>query len=70
MATTTLQSYVPISDRIAALFSPLSEGAKRYKLYRRTLSELDSLSDRELLDFGMYRGIIRQVAFEAAYGSK
>nr|WP_267140380.1 DUF1127 domain-containing protein [Anianabacter salinae] len=39
-----------------------------YKVYRRTVSELAALSDRELNDLGLHRSSIRGIAYEAAYG--
>ena len=39
-----------------------------YRLYRRTLSELEGLSNRELRDLGISRFSIRQIARESVYG--
>ena len=41
--------------------------AKR-KIYSTTLSELSSLSDRNLKDLGIPRSDIKRLAMEAAYG--
>ena len=35
---------------------------------RRTVAELNSLTDRELADLGIHRADIRQIAIQAAYG--
>ncbi len=47
------------------------EGAKaahaRRRVYRTTLSEMISLSDRELADLGLHRSQLRRVAYQAAY---
>ncbi|WP_372573744.1 DUF1127 domain-containing protein [Ruegeria jejuensis] len=43
---------------------------EQYRVYRRTLSELSALSDRELADLGMHRGMIRSIAMEAAYDNR
>lgn len=40
----------------------------RNKIFRETLSELRSLSDRDLSDLGLSRSNIRSVAWEAANG--
>lgn len=45
----------------------LSERVAKYRLYRATLNELDSLSDRELADLGIHRADIGGIASEAAY---
>lgn len=39
----------------------------RYRLYNRTVSELSSLSGRELADLGLSRSEIKRVAYQAAY---
>ncbi len=38
-----------------------------YRLYRRTMEELESLSDRELNDLGLSRLVLRDVARQAVY---
>ena len=38
--------------------------------YRRTLGELQSLTDRDLQDLGLSRFSIRQIAYESVYGGK
>ena len=38
-----------------------------YKLYRQTMEELESLSDRELNDLGLSRAALRDVARQAVY---
>ena len=40
-----------------------------YRLYRQTLAELETLSDRELRDLGLSRLSIRQVAYDSVYGA-
>lgn len=40
----------------------------RNKIFRETLAELRSLSDRDLSDLGLARANIRSVAWEAANG--
>ncbi|MFD0980821.1 DUF1127 domain-containing protein [Tropicimonas aquimaris] len=39
----------------------------QYRLYRQTVRELSSLSDRNLADLGLSRSMIRGVARETAY---
>lgn len=45
----------------------LSQRFARYRTFRRTLDELESLSDRELADLGMHRASIRGIAYRSAY---
>lgn len=51
------------------LFARISGAIADYKLYRRTLAELESLSNRELRDLGLSRFSIRQIAHESVYGA-
>lgn len=51
-------------------FSSLIEAVKtryaRNRIYRQTVSELSTLSNRELADLGLHRSNIRRVAMQAA----
>lgn len=38
-----------------------------YKLYRDTIDQLLSLSDRELSDLGLHRSEVKRVAHESVY---
>ena len=40
-----------------------------YRLYRRTVAELATLSNRELNDLGVSRFAIRQIAHDSVYGA-
>lgn len=62
------------TDRGTGLFHRLGTamrllGARyaRYRVYRDTLAELQSLSERELADLGLSRSMLRRVAYHAAY---
>jgi len=55
-------------SRVAGLVGEFSQRFARYKTYRRTLDELESLSDRELTDLGLSRPMCRSIAYKAAYG--
>lgn len=52
--------------RIAAFFHARALRWVQYGVYVRTLSELSSLTDRELTDLGLSRGMLPSVAREAA----
>ena len=51
-----------------ALLARARNSLAAYRTYRRTLSELEVLSDRELRDLGLSRLSIRDIARESAYG--
>ena len=53
--------------RVARLVGDLTQRVERYKTYRRTLDDLSELSDRELVDLGLSRSMLRAVAYKAAY---
>ncbi|NRA98639.1 MAG: DUF1127 domain-containing protein [Rhodobacteraceae bacterium] len=55
--------------RFARRIYDLAERWARYTVYRDTLRELQSLSDRDLADLGLHRSLIRRTAYEAAYGA-
>ncbi|WBU61884.1 DUF1127 domain-containing protein [Paracoccus albus] len=50
------------------LFARLQEARARRAVYRQTVSELSSLSARELDDLGIHRSMITRIASEAAWG--
>ena len=54
-------------QRVLDLRSDLAERVAKYRLYRATLNELASLTDRDLTDLGLHRGMIDDVARQAAY---
>ncbi len=56
------------TGRLATTINEISARWSAYRVYRRTLDELRSLSDRDLNDLGLSRFNIREVAREAAYG--
>lgn len=55
---------------LAGLIGNLRDYMARRAVYRQTIRELNDLSARELADLGMSRSMIRNVAYEAAWGSK
>ena len=60
-------SSVGMADRVAAMFKVVKESADRRQMYRRTVAELNALSDRDLADLGMARCDIAAAAHEATY---
>lgn len=50
-------------------FNGLTEAVRKFATYRRTVSELNGLSDRALADLGMTRAAIAGFARSAVYGA-
>ncbi len=63
--TTTLAS---LSQTLAATASTLWQRYTRYRMFRITLAEMQSMSPRELADFGVSRCEINRIAHECVYG--
>lgn len=57
-----------LGQRVEAFRAALAEKAEKRKVYRTTMTELQSLSNRDLADLGLSRSMIPNIAFEAAYG--
>lgn len=55
---------------LSRLIGNLRDYMARRAIYRQTIRELNDLNARELADLGMSRSMIRNVAYEAAWGSK
>jgi uncharacterized protein YjiS (DUF1127 family) len=68
---TDIRAYgATLSQRISETRAALADRYAKYSTYRRTLDELASLTDRDLMDLGINRFMIKSIAHEAAYGSK
>lgn len=64
----TLPTSIPFMDRLSGLRATLSDKLAKRKVFLTTLSELQSLSNRDLADLGLSRSALRGIALEAAYG--
>ena len=58
-----------LRDRWAAMTETLRTRYAQHRVYRSTLEELQSLSDRDLADLGVSRAQLRDDAYQAAYGA-
>lgn len=56
-----------LGARIEAFVTDMAATWRKYRLYTATLSELRSLSDRELNDLGLNRTMLTRIAYEAVY---
>lgn len=55
-----------LGDRVTAFVGSVIQNVSQYRVYRRTLAELNALSDRELDDIGVNRAMIKSLALETA----
>ncbi len=62
-------SNAPFADRISALASGFGKRVSDYRLYRRTLFELQAMNSRELADLGLHASDLTEIAHAAVYGS-
>ena len=61
------ENFTRFETRKGGFIGGLTQRFARYKTYRRTLDELESLSDRDLADLGISRLTLRSIAYKAAY---
>ena len=55
-------------ERFAAFRAATVARAVQAREFRRVYNELSGMSDRDLADIGISRGMIRSIAYEAGYG--
>jgi uncharacterized protein YjiS (DUF1127 family) len=68
MAFLTNTIHTPVAHRMSATIATLMADFANYLAYRKTVSELVKLSNRELDDLGINRWGIKSSAIEAVYG--
>lgn len=57
-----------ITGRVLATLKSAKLRFANYRAYRKTISELSALSNRDLDDMGIYRSMIKRIALETTYG--
>lgn len=71
MAATTFGNAIAatgLRDRLNARVAATRSDYAKWRVYRKTVTELAALSDRDLADLGLSRSMISTIAHEAAYG--
>lgn len=64
---TTISSATSARHRTGGFIGGLNRRFSQYKTYRKTVGELEALTERELADLGVHRSQIRGIAYKAAY---
>ena len=59
-----------LAMQLTRMWNQFCELRAKRRLYKQTVRELDGLSDRELRDLGITRGMIRSVAMESYYDNQ
>lgn len=66
--TETRTNGITLTQRFTNLRENFAAARAQRKIYKTTVSELETLSSRELADLGLSRSSIKSTALEAAYG--
>ena len=70
MTTHTAASTItPMTGGLLSTISGTIEAVVKYRQYRKTITELSSLSTKELNDIGLSLSAIKSVARETIYGT-
>lgn len=64
----TRLAHVEVGERLGLGFAALARRYSNWRLYRRTVKELEALSAHELDDLGLTPSDIQRVAREGVYG--
>ncbi|HMS96220.1 MAG: DUF1127 domain-containing protein [Tabrizicola sp.] len=67
-ANTTPMARKGVFDRLSRMKDSILTAIRQRRIYERTVSELNNLTDRELNDLGISRFSIPELARESAYG--
>ena len=57
-------------SKLSTLIERIVDSYRQRKIYTQTIKELSKLSDRELLDIGLTRSEIYDLAMQSAYGDQ
>ncbi|SMC88358.1 DUF1127 domain-containing protein [Primorskyibacter flagellatus] len=66
-ATHTSNTQSAFAARVGDALDTIRTRFERRRVYKRTLTELQSLSTRELEDLGLNRSSLNRIAYQAAY---
>ncbi len=61
-------AHASLTERVSAFLANQRQAFADHRLYVKTMSELKSLSNRELADLGLCRSSLHEVAYKAVYG--
>lgn len=68
-ATEILNAHAGFTDRLFAILANVKEANAKRAMYRKTVRELNDLSNFDLADLGISRSEISHIAAKAAYGA-
>ena len=61
---------ISVLDRLGNIAKSVKLALHRRRLFNQTVRELNALTDRELADLGIHGSMIKDIAKQAAYGTK
>ena len=61
---------IGFADRLGTIAKSVKLALHRRRLFNQTVRELNALTDRELADLGIHGSMIKDIAKQAAYGTK
>lgn len=67
-ANTTRVAGFGLMERLNSFRADMADRRAKRAVYTQTVNELAAMSDRDLADIGIARGMIETIALEAAYG--
>ncbi|MBP7242976.1 DUF1127 domain-containing protein [Amaricoccus sp.] len=65
----SLDYRIGAADAGSGILARMRQGLADYRMYRATIEELSRLTDRDLADLGIHRGMVRDIARQAVYGN-
>ncbi len=69
-ATTSRVAGYGLIERLNSFRANLADRRAKLNVYRSTVDQLAAMSNRDLADIGIARGMIESIAHEAAYGKQ
>lgn len=59
-----------MESRMRSAMAIIKDDLMKHRAYRETYNELSKMSDKELRDIGISRGMIHHIALESTYGKQ
>lgn len=67
MANIAYEHNISNAQETSGVFAKIAQRFADFRLFQRSITELNNLTNRELSDLGLHRGMIRTIAHETVY---